>query len=61
MKAIPLGQVAGQRLLGTLAARVPSIVAAAGRLADADLNSFLPGLAIDSCRHETQYSRIFRS
>jgi len=61
MKAVPLGQVAGQTLLGALAARVPAIVAAAAALPDADLNGFLPGLSIESCRHETQYSRIFRS
>jgi urease accessory protein len=61
MKAVPLGQVAGQRLLAGLASRVPDIVAAAAALSDDELSGFLPGLAIESCRHETQYSRIFRS
>lgn len=61
MKAVPLGQVAGQKLLADLAARVPDIVASAAAMPDDALSGFLPGLAIESCRHETQYSRIFRS
>jgi urease accessory protein UreF len=30
-------------------------------LADDELGSFAPGLALLSSRHETQYSRLFRS
>jgi urease accessory protein len=61
MKAVPLGQVGGQRLLRTLGARIPSVVAAAQAQDDADVASFAPGLALASARHETQYTRLFRS
>jgi urease accessory protein len=61
MKSIPLGQVAGQRMLLALGARVPDVVAAAQGVADDDLTNFAPGLAIASSRHETQYTRLFRS
>ena len=61
VKAVPLGQAAGQRLLSDLAARVPDRVAAALVLAPEDWSNFQPGLAIASSRHETQYSRLFRS
>ena len=61
LKGGPFGQLAGQRIL--LAAHEP--IAAAARLAmsidDDDLWSSAPGLAIASARHETQYSRLFRS
>jgi urease accessory protein len=61
MKAVPLGQVGGQRLLRALGSRIPSVVAAAQAGADADVVSFAPGLALASARHETQYTRLFRS
>lgn len=59
MKAVPLGQTDGQRLLLRLGAAIPPVVDAAARTDS--LSNFLPGLAIASCRHETQYSRLFRS
>jgi urease accessory protein len=61
LKAVPLGQSAGQRLLAELAGNVAQIARSATTLADDDLSNFAPGLAIASCRHETQYSRLFRS
>lgn len=61
LKTIPLGQVAGQRLLCELAARIPAVVSLARSIAAADVSSFAPGLALASSRHETQYSRLFRS
>jgi urease accessory protein len=61
IKALPLGQVAGQRLLHTLGARIPQVVSRAKMLADDDIASFAPGLALASAFHETQYSRLFRS
>ena len=61
MKAVPLGQVGGQRLLRVLGARIPSVVAAATLLDDDDVASAAPGLAMASARHETQYTRLFRS
>ncbi len=61
MKAVPLGQVGGQRLLRALGSRIPSVVVAATMLDDDDVASFAPGLAMASARHETQYTRLFRS
>lgn len=61
MKLVPLGQVAGQRMLKALGAELPQIVATATVLRDDDLATFAPGLALASARHETQYTRLFRS
>lgn len=61
IKALPLGQVAGQTMLLELAARVPDVVARAMAIVDDDIVSFAPGLALASARHEAQYSRLFRS
>ncbi len=61
LKAAPVGQTAGQKILANLGARLPDIAEAATLLADEDLSNFAPGLAIASSRHEIQYSRLFRS
>ena len=61
LKSVPLGQTDGQRLLHALAARLPGVADAACALADAELCNFTPAYAILSSRHETQYSRLFRS
>jgi urease accessory protein len=61
VKALPLGQVAGQRMLLALGERIPAVVARAATLDDDDVVSFAPGLALASARHEAQYSRLFRS
>ncbi len=61
LKAVPLGQSAGQRILAALAAATPGAVAAARALADDERQAFTPMLAILSARHEAQYSRLFRS
>lgn len=61
LKAVPLGQSAGQRILGTLAAELPAVVDAALALDDEGRQAYTPGLAIRSAQHEAQYSRLFRS
>jgi urease accessory protein len=61
LKAVPLGQTAGQRLLATVGAELPELAQRAAKLGDDELSNFAPGLAIASSRHETQYSRLFRS
>ncbi|MGE0356602.1 MAG: urease accessory protein UreF [Burkholderiales bacterium] len=61
VKAVPLGQTDGQRLLASLGARLAPAARRAGEAADDDLANFAPGLALRSARHETQYTRIFRS
>ena len=52
---------AGQRLLARLSREIPPAVEAALVMLDADRQAFSPMLAILSARHETQYSRLFRS
>jgi urease accessory protein len=61
LKAVPLGQGAGQRILAQLAEAVPAAVDHAMRLPDSQRQAFTPMLAILSAQHETQYSRLFRS
>lgn len=61
LKAVPLGQSAGQRVLAALAQALPPLVEAALTMPDEERQSFTPLLAITSARHETQYSRLFRS
>ena len=61
VKAVPLGQTGGQRMLLSLANRIPEIVTGAIALREEDIGSFAPGFAIVSSKHETQYSRLFRS
>jgi urease accessory protein len=60
-KAIPLGQSAIQRLLRSL--QIESITACQTAMqgSDDDIQTFSPGLAILSGRHEQQYTRLFRS
>ena len=61
MKAVPMGQIAAQRLLRSLAAELEAAVDRAATLPRDAWSSAAPGLAIASSRHETQYSRLFRS
>jgi len=61
VKAVPLGQTDGQRLLLAFGGRLHEVAAGAAALDDDDLGSYVPGLAILSSHHETQYSRLFRS
>ncbi len=61
LKAVPLGQSAGQRVLGALAAALPAAVDTALALPDDERQAFAPMLAILSAQHENQYSRLFRS
>ncbi|WP_110648919.1 urease accessory protein UreF [Salinicola peritrichatus] len=60
-KALPLGQTAAQRLVERLRPRLVTAVDTANQLADDELGPILPGLALASALHETQYSRLFRS
>ena len=61
IKAVPLGQLSGQRILAALAAEIPSAVDHAMQMTTENLQAYSPRLAILSARHETQYSRLFRS
>jgi len=61
LKAVPLGQAAGQRLLAALGSRIPAVAVDAQILPKTAWSNFTPAFAIASARHETQYSRLFRS
>ncbi|GAB4258066.1 MAG: urease accessory protein UreF [Methylomicrobium sp.] len=61
VKLVPLGQVAGQRLLGELAFVLPEVVDQALSLKDDEIGGGAFGFALTSSRHEQQYSRLFRS
>jgi len=61
MKSVPLGQAAAQRILTRLTQAIPGAVQRALALPDHERQAFTPGLAILSARHESQYSRLFRS
>ena len=61
LKAVPLGQTDGQKILLALGARLSPLAEQARLVGDESLGSFAPGLAILCSRHETQYSRLFRS
>ncbi|MEB3767772.1 urease accessory protein UreF [Acinetobacter sp. MD2] len=61
VKTVPLGQMAGQRILWHLHGLVPTAVEQALALEDDQLSSALPRYAMLSMQHEMQYSRLFRS
>lgn len=61
VKLIPLGQSAGQKILFTLAEQIPAIVTQSAHWPEEDIGSFTPAQVIASSRHETQYTRLFRS
>ncbi|MDT8990793.1 urease accessory UreF family protein [Curvibacter sp. APW13] len=61
IKAVPLGQSAGQRILSALATDIPVAVDHALATTEETRQAFAPMLAILSSQHEIQYSRIFRS
>jgi urease accessory protein len=61
LKVVPLGQAAGQRILLEIGARIPAVVERALILDEDNYSNFAPGFAIACARHETQYSRLFRS
>ena len=61
LKAVPLGQSAGQRILARLMGEIPAAVDVALSCGDDERQAFSPMLAILSARHEAQYSRLFRS
>jgi urease accessory protein len=60
-RLVPLGQLAAQRVLTAVANAIPGAVATAEALSDSELGSCLPGLALSSALHETQYCRLFKS
>lgn len=61
IKAVPLGQLAGQRILVAARAVIGQAVDCALATPPERINTFSPMLGVLSARHEAQYSRLFRS
>lgn len=61
VRAIPLGQNAGQRVLGMMRARVITAEHRIRSLTLEDLGAVSPGLEIAQMQHETQRARMFMS
>lgn len=61
VKILPLGQTQGQQVLLRLADAIPGSLERARALDDDAIGASSPALAIASSRHETQYTRLFRS
>jgi urease accessory protein len=61
VKSVPLGQVAGQRVLLSLAPDIELAAARARHLHDDEMSNWTPGLSMLSMRHEVQHGRLYRS
>ena len=61
LKAVPLGQAAGQRVLAEIGLRIPAVAQTALNRPETDWSNFAPAFALCSVQHETPYSRLFRS
>jgi urease accessory protein len=61
LKAVPLGQIAGQKILFAMHTIIPEIVLRAMCTGPEQISTFAPHLGILSARHADQYSRLFRS
>lgn len=60
-KTIPIGQTDVQKISAALLPEISQAVELAMELKDAEISGGLPGVAMASMKHETQYSRLFRS
>ncbi|MCW8330184.1 urease accessory protein UreF [Photobacterium sp. SDRW27] len=61
VKLIPLGQTAGQQILLSLSEQLPVALAASKAVKDHEIGSFTPAQVLASSRHESQYTRLYRS
>ena len=61
VKSVPLGQVAGQRMLLSLAPELEQAALHAQTVGDEAMSNWSPGLSILSMRHEVQHGRLYRS
>jgi len=61
MKAMPLGHTAAQRLTSSLLPSLEEAARIAMSLPQGEFSNFAPMLGWAAMRHETQYSRLFRS
>jgi urease accessory protein len=60
-RLVPLGQTDAQRALHASLKLVDGVIERGRSLEDSDVGATMPGLAIASALHETQYTRLFRS
>ena len=58
---VPLGQTSGRRVLLAGIAAIPGALAHGLELDEESIGAAAPGLAALSARHESQYTRLFRS
>ena len=61
VKSVPLGQVAGQRLLLSLRPELEQAARHAMEVPDEAMCNWSPALSMLSMRHEVQHGRIYRS
>jgi len=61
VKSVPLGQVAGQRLLLSLRGDIEQAAAGAQAISDDAMSNWAPGLSMLSMQHEVQHGRLYRS
>lgn len=61
LKLLPIGQSAGQRILSAVGEEMAAGIEACFSKGDDAIAGALPGLALASAAHESQYSRLFRS
>ena len=61
VRAIPLGQDAGQRAIASVRGDVRAAVRRIGSLDETDLGAAAPGIEISQMRHERQRARMFMS
>jgi urease accessory protein len=61
LRLLPLGQLAGQRILWNIEPRIAQLAEAAQGKTPEDMWSFAPALEIASMRHATLEARLFRS
>lgn len=61
VKSVPLGQVAGQRMLLSLRPEIEAAALHARTVDDDGMSNWSPALSILSMRHETQHGRLYRS
>lgn len=61
VKSVPIGQLAGQRLLLSLQPTIRLAAYNARKLKDEELSNWSPALSLISMQHEIQYSRLYRS
>jgi urease accessory protein len=61
VKSVPLGQVAGQKLLLSLRAEIESAALAAQSIGELEMSNWAPGLSLLSMQHEVQHGRLYRS